>query len=129
MVASRAVSIATNLLEHILAVSHPTYAPQGWHLAFIMWGILLICTVLNTLLGEMMPALEVLIGLLHIVGFFAVLIPLVYLAPKTNAYSVFLKSWDHYDWHSVALASFISLQTPCLAFFGKLTRTGLEGLI
>lgn len=126
MVASRAISVASDVLVHILAVTYPNYAPQGWHLSFVMWGLLLMCAVLNTLLGRLMPALEVLIGLLHIIGFFAILIPLVYLAPKTNASSVFLKSWGHYDWHSVALASFISLQSACLSFFGKLTNALFE---
>lgn len=97
----------------------PSYDPKGWHVTFIMWGVLLICTILNTWLGMILPVIEVFILIVHVLGFFAVLIPLVYLGPRADPRSVFVLSFNYGGWHDITLASFIGLKGTVAAFLGK----------
>lgn len=97
----------------------PEYDPKGWHVTFIMWGILLICTVLNTWLGMILPVIEVFILIVHVLGFFAVLIPLVYLGPRADPRSVFTLTFNFGGWHDITLATFVGLKGTVAAFLGK----------
>ncbi|KAJ5722583.1 Amino acid/polyamine transporter I [Penicillium malachiteum] len=61
----------------------------GW-LDLIGWWAntaaeLLVCVLVNSIGAKFLPKVEGMILILHIMGFFAVLIPLVYLAPHKNA--------------------------------------------
>jgi hypothetical protein len=57
--------------------------------------------------------------IIHILGFFGIIIPLVYLTPNHNsAKDVFLMFNNYGGWSSKALAFFIGLQGNALAFVG-----------
>ncbi|PYI24193.1 choline transport protein [Aspergillus violaceofuscus CBS 115571] len=105
-----AVYVAGSILQSAVAMKHPEYEPQGWHVTLIMWGILLICAILNTWLGMILPVLEVFIGIVHVLGFFAVLIPIVYLGPKADARSVFVQTFNVGGWRDITLATFVGLK-------------------
>ena len=50
----------------------------------MLFAVLLITLVVNTVLVKFLPGFEIAILVLHIVGFFAILIPVVHLAPKSS---------------------------------------------
>ncbi|KAE8391712.1 amino acid transporter [Aspergillus alliaceus] len=112
------IYVAGSVLQSAVAMNHPRYDPKGWHVTLIMWGILLICTVLNTWLGMILPVIEVLILILHVLGFFAVLIPIIYLGPRADARSVFLLSYNFGGWHDITLSTLIGLKGIVAAFLG-----------
>ncbi|GAT21225.1 choline transport protein [Aspergillus luchuensis] len=114
-----AIYLAASVLQSTIAMNIPSYDPKGWHITLIMWAILLICTVLNTWLGMILPVIEVLILLVHVLGFFAVLVPLVYLGPKADPRSIFTVSFDYGGWGDLTLATFIGLKGTVAAFVGK----------
>ncbi|RAL08248.1 amino acid transporter [Aspergillus homomorphus CBS 101889] len=113
-----AVYVAGSILQNAVAMNRPEYNPQGWHVTLIMWGILLICAILNTWLGMILPVLEVFIGIVHVLGFFAVLIPIVYLGPKADAKSVFVQTFNLGGWRDITLATFVGLKGIVGAFLG-----------
>lgn len=100
-------------------MNNPGYEPKGWHITLIMWAILLICMVMNTCLGMILPVIEVFILIIHIFGFFAVLIPLVYLGPRAEARSVFSQTYDLGGWNDITVATFIGMKGAVAAFLGK----------
>ncbi|KUM64155.1 hypothetical protein ACN42_g2936 [Penicillium freii] len=99
-------------------MTHPSYEPKGWHVTLIMWALLLICTVLNTWLGMILPVLEVFIGIAHVLGFFAVLIPIIYLGPRADARSVFIQTYNLGGWRDVTLATLVGLKGTVAVFLG-----------
>ena len=62
---------------------------QMWHAVFVFWAVILLAVFANTCLGRAFPSIEAMMLILHIVGFFAILIVLVYLASKNSTDAVF----------------------------------------
>lgn len=113
-----AIYLAGSVLQSTIATNNPQYDPKGWHVTLIMWAILAVCTVMNTCLGMVLPVVEVFILIVHIFGFFGVLIPLLYLGPRSSASSVFSTSWEMGGWNDVTLATFIGMKGAVAAFLG-----------
>ncbi|PWY87966.1 choline transport protein [Aspergillus sclerotioniger CBS 115572] len=113
-----AIYLAASVLQSTIAMNIPSYQPEGWQVTLMMWAVFALCTILNTWLGIILPVIEVLILLVHVLGFFAVLIPLVYLGPKASAASVFKTSFDYGGWNDLTLATFVGLKGTVAAFVG-----------
>jgi len=104
-----------------LAVLHfPEYSRQRWQGTLIYYALTLVCLFFNTYLGRLLPQVEAIILAIHICGFFAILIPLVYLAPKDiTADQVFTTFFNQGDWSSQGLSFFVGSVTTMFAFIGK----------
>ena len=84
-----------------------------------MFAALLLCVLVNSIGAKLLPKVEGLILILHIMGFFAVLIPLVYLAPHKDASYVFGTFTNTSGWSSAGLTWFIGLMGTNLPFIGE----------
>ncbi|KAF2729584.1 choline transport protein [Polyplosphaeria fusca] len=73
------------MLQALVALNNPTYVPKAWHALLIMFAVTIFAAVFNTLISNFLPAIEGAILILHVVGFFAIMIPVVYLAPEHNS--------------------------------------------
>ena len=65
-------------------LNHPTYEPKLWHGTMVYWGVMAVAIIINTTTSKILPKLESFILGLHILGFFAILIPLVYVSCWRN---------------------------------------------
>ena len=92
-----------------------------------MWGVLLLSVLINTVFGATIPALEILFLFFHIVGFFAILIPLIYMAPHGSPHQVFTLFNNGGGWSSSGLSFFVGLQGSAVAIIGTLP-TALDGM-
>ena len=90
----------------------------------IFWAVLLVCVAMNTVFSKALPTIEVAVLILHILGFFAIIIPLLYLAPKDSAKDVFTAFENAGGWSSQTLSFFVGLNGVAVAFVGM--RSGLE---
>ncbi|KAJ5634217.1 choline transport protein [Penicillium herquei] len=113
-----AIYLAGSVLQSTIASNNPQYDPKGWHVTLMMWAVLGICTIMNTCLGMVLPIVEVFILIIHVFGFFAVLIPLLYLGPRAKASAVFATSYELGGWNDVTLATFIGMKGAVAAFLG-----------
>ncbi|KAF5845365.1 hypothetical protein GGP41_002973 [Bipolaris sorokiniana] len=96
-----------------------TYAREGWHGTLLLWALLLLCVFINVFISGALPTIEVLVLIVHILGFFGILIPLVYLTPAHNsAKDIFSKFHNDGAWSTHTLAFFVGLQGNALAFVG-----------
>ena len=97
-------------------------APR-WQGTLLMWAALAVVVVVNTVGARLLPKIEGFILIIHTLGFFAVLIPLVYLAPHNNASFVF-KDWIDTSatsgYGSSGLAFMVGLLSTNLPFIGTL---------
>ena len=74
-----------------------------------MYAFLMICVFVNTIGARLLPKIEGGILILHTLGFFAVLIPLVYLSPHSTASFVFTEFNNLSGYKSNGLSWFIGL--------------------
>ena len=81
--------------------------------------MILVSLLFNTILVRYLPKIEGLVLIIHIAGFFGVLIPLVYLAPHGKASDVFGTFSNGGGWDTQGLAFFVGIVTGVYAFLGK----------
>jgi choline transport protein len=93
------------------------YTRELWHGTLLLWATLLLCVFINIFVSGALPAIEVIVLIIHVLGFFGILIPLVYLTPSHHsAKEIFTTFYNSGGWHSKALAFFVGLQGNALAF-------------
>jgi amino acid transporter len=98
-------------------LNHPEYNYQQWHGTLISYGILVLSVFINTAGIKILPAFEGIVLILHVLGFLAVLIPLVHLAPISPAEFVFV-TWENRSGYSDGLSWFVGLLSSSFLFIG-----------
>ncbi|KAH9883706.1 amino acid transporter [Xylariomycetidae sp. FL2044] len=111
------LSIAT-LIQGITVLSRPSYAPLPWHTVLIMFGVTLLSVLVNSTTGKILAKLEGLFLVLHLTGFFGVLVPLVYFAPHNSPAEVFTTFYNNGHWSTQAHAFFVGLPNVAATLFG-----------
>jgi hypothetical protein len=109
----------SSMTQALIVQTHPDYDPKGWQGTLLMWAVLLLVLFFNTALSKTLPAIEVCILIIHLLGFFAILIPILYLSPKENAGAVFTTFNNLGGWSSQGLSWFVGLSGNAAAFVGK----------
>jgi hypothetical protein len=79
----------------------------------------MLCVFINVFVSGALPTVEVIVLIVHVLGFFGILVPLVYLTPAHNtAKDIFTTFHNKGQWPTQALAFFVGLQGNALAFVG-----------
>ena len=81
---------------------------------------MMFCITINVAAGRLLPKFEGALLVLHIVGFFAVLIPLLTLGPKGDPKEVFTTFFNLGGWSSQGLSFCIGIMGSVFAFVGTL---------
>lgn len=110
----------SDLVLQLASLNHPdTYVRENWHATLLIWAVLLLCIFINVFVSGALPTIEVIVLIVHVLGFFGILVPLVYLTPSHNtAKDVFTTFHNKGQWPTQALAFFVGLQGNALAFIG-----------
>ncbi|CAG8955886.1 hypothetical protein HYFRA_00008736 [Hymenoscyphus fraxineus] len=116
-VASSAYVTGT-LIQGFIEVVNPSYSPQLWHASLLMYATLAFAVFCTTTIGTFLPKMEIGLLVLYIIGFFAVLVPLVYLGPHGDAYSVFGTFANNGGWSSLGLSFFVGISGNAFTFLG-----------
>lgn len=106
------------MIQGLGALNYSSYNPERWHGTLIFYAIVLLSLVVNTYLARLLPKIECVVLALHIMGFFCVLIPMVYLGPHVSAKDVFATFTNAAGWSHTGLSFFIGLSTGMFAFIG-----------
>jgi len=110
--------IASQQLEALIVLANPTFVIQGWHGSLFTIGVTIFAIVCNTVLIRKLPLLEGIVMILHIVGFFAILLVLWVLAPHAPANDVLTRFEDKNDWGSKGLATLVGILGPQVTLTG-----------
>ncbi|KAH9876820.1 hypothetical protein IAQ61_002181 [Plenodomus lingam] len=111
--------VADLILQLVSLNNADDFHRQGWHGTLLLWAVLLLCVFINVFVSGALPTIEVVVLIVHILGFFGILVPLVYLSPTHNsAKEIFTKFHNDGGWSTQALAFFVGLQGNALAFVG-----------
>ncbi|KAK5692184.1 hypothetical protein LTR17_025506 [Elasticomyces elasticus] len=84
------VYVCGTQIQAMVNVLQPEQVMTSWQLTLIMFAIIAITIVFNTVGAKYLPMLETLSLIGHIAGFFVVLIPLWVMCPKNSAHDVFV---------------------------------------
>lgn len=101
-----------------IALNHPDYVPQGWHGTLMTWAVILICVFVTTVVSNNLPKIETAFMILHILGFFAILVPLVYFADHGSAEEVFSTYLNEGGWPTYGLSFMVGTLGLAFAFVG-----------
>ncbi|KAL8900184.1 MAG: hypothetical protein Q9207_005820 [Kuettlingeria erythrocarpa] len=110
--------LSGTLIQGLITLNNPEYNFQRWHGTLLFWAVILVAVIVNTVVASLLPKLECLILIIHVLGFFAIVIPLVYMAPHGNATEVFTMFLNEGGWQTTGLSFFIGLQGNVFAFLG-----------
>lgn len=114
-----ALYLAGSMMQALIILTHgETYTPERYQAMLLFWAAVVFCVFINAWVSSLLAKFEGLILILHIVGFFAILIPVVYLSPKGDAYTIFTTFENHGNWPSQGLSFFVGMMGNVFAFVG-----------
>lgn len=114
-----ASALTGQMIQGLVVLNYPDYPFERWHGTLIFYGVMLVAVIFNTVLASQLPNVESTILVLHIVGFFAILIPLVVLAPHGSAHDVFALFLNGGGYQTQGLSFFVGVTGAVFAFVGK----------
>ena len=106
------------MIQGLLVLDNPDYIFKNWHGTLLVIAITAFCIIFNTFLAKRLPMVEKMVLAFHLLGFFAVLIPLWVLAPKSSASEVFTEFTNLGGWSTTGLAFMVGLLSPVYTLIG-----------
>ncbi|KAI1762688.1 amino acid transporter [Hypoxylon sp. FL1150] len=110
--------LITTTLQGIVVLAQPSYIPLPWHTVLIMWAAISLAVLINSTTGRFLARFEGLILILHLVGFFGILVPMVYFSPHNDPSVVFTSFFNNGDWNSQGLTFFVGLPSIASTLIG-----------
>jgi amino acid transporter len=109
----------------MIALNNDNYVIAEWHIVLLTIAVVTVAVVFNSFFARKLPLVEGLVLVLHVCGFFAILIPLWVFAPRNSSLDVWtnfsqLQDPDHPDqtWSSIGLACLVGLSSSIYALIG-----------
>lgn len=93
-------NIAANCTTVIVTASYPDYVVKGWHTILVMYGFLIALGLLNMYAFWLIPWIELIAGLLHVILWIVYAVVLLTLAPRHSTRFVFLEKANASGWTS-----------------------------
>ncbi|KAJ6060988.1 hypothetical protein N7444_001684 [Penicillium canescens] len=94
------------------------YDALPWQGTLIVWLALLVAMLVNLAGGKLLPRLEAVILVLHVLGFFVVIIPLVYMSDHAATHDVFLSFQNGGEFATQGLSWFVGMTSLSFTFAG-----------
>ncbi|KAF2724727.1 amino acid transporter [Polychaeton citri CBS 116435] len=111
--------LAGSIIQALIALNHPTtYVPQQWHATLLIMAVAAFAIFFNTMLAKRLPLVEGLLLVLHVLGVFAIIIPLWVLSPLAPAEQVWTEFTDAGNWGSYGTATLVGMLAPILSLIG-----------
>lgn len=110
--------LSGTMVQGMIVMTRPTYNPKPWQAVLLFWASISVAVFVNAVIGRLLPKFEGFILILHILGFFAVLLPLVVYGPHQEASEVFNKFRNEGNWPTQGLSFMIGIVGTVFAFAG-----------
>ncbi len=105
-------------IQGVVILTCPDYNAKLWHGTLMALAVVTLGLAINTLVSTVLAKLEMVVLILHVVGFIAILVPLVYLAPHSSPDQVFTTFVNAGEWPTQGLSFFVGLVGTVFAFIG-----------
>lgn len=110
--------LAGTIIQGLIVLNRPDYDFQRWHGTMLVIAISTFSIIFNTFLAKNLPFVEGLILIIHVIGLFAIIIPLWVLAPRNNAHAVFTHFNNGGGWDNAGTATLVGLSTTITSMLG-----------
>jgi choline transport protein len=80
------------IIQGLVIQNNPNYVPKLWHGTLLTWAVLVLPILCNLFARRILPALEIVGALGHIIFFLVIIITLAVLSPRSTASFVFTTS-------------------------------------
>ncbi|CAG8942162.1 unnamed protein product [Penicillium salamii] len=120
LVFSASAAFAAGLqFQALITLNHPdSYTPTRWQGMMFYWLILAYSTALNIWGSKILPHTNTAAGILHVVGFVAIVVVLGALPSKHSASYVFTKFSNTSGWNSDGVSWLVGLLSTVYPFLG-----------
>jgi len=105
-------------MQGLITLSVSSYNAQPWHGTLIVIGVVCFTVFFNTFLAKRLPFVEGMMLILHIVGLFAIMIPLWILAPRNNSTAVFTEFRNNGGWSTKGTSFMVGLNPLVVSLLG-----------
>lgn len=110
---------AAQQFEALIVLANPDFVIKGWHGALLTIAVACFAIFFNTVLVRKLPLIEGIIIVLHIFGFFTVIIVLWVLGPRSDPTSVLTQFEDNAGWGNLGLACLVGILGPIVTLIGS----------
>ena len=114
------------IIQGLIILNNPAYEAHAWHGTFLCWAVIAVAVFINTVVSGLLPMIEGLILIFHILGFVAVLITLLYLSPHGSAASVFQTWLNEGQWPTQGLSFCVGFIGNVATFVGEFHVTRMR---
>lgn len=112
--------LAGTQIQGLLVLNLETYVFERWHGTLLVIAVSCFSVIFNTVAAKQLPMVEGLVLILHLFGFFAILIPLWVLAPRNSASVVFTQFSNNGGWSNLGLSCLVGMLSPVFTLLGWL---------
>jgi len=116
-IAGQSTTVAFQIIG-MIALNNDGYVPQAWHIVLLTIAVVSVAVVFNSFFARKLPLVEGLVLVLHVCGFFAILIPLWVFAPKNTSMDVWTNFSNDGGWNSIGTACLVGLTSSIYALIG-----------
>jgi choline transport protein len=106
-------------IEGLIALNSPSYVIKGWHGTLFSIAITVFAIIWNTVLIRKLPLLEGMVLTLHVFGFFAFVVVLWVMGPRSPAKEIFTEFQDNSGWGNVWLSCLVGILGPVVTLIGS----------
>ncbi|KAH6625722.1 amino acid/polyamine transporter I [Boeremia exigua] len=116
--AANTAFLAGSQIQGLIALNKPDYEFQAWHGTLLVFAVSAFNIVFNTFFVRRLPLIESIVLVVHIFGFFAILVVLWVTGPIADAHTTFTTFNDFGGWNSISLATLSGLVAVVLPLLG-----------
>ena len=113
------VFVCSTLIQSMIEVPRPEWLFENWQYTLLALAFLAVTIVFNTYLAKVLPALETISLVGHLLGFIVVLVPLWVMCPKNSAEEVFTSFVNSGGWSNIGTACLVSQIAVLYCNLGK----------
>jgi choline transport protein len=103
---------AGTIIQGLLVLNYPNYVLKQWQGTLLTWAVIVVNVFINVVIPGVLPKFEILIMVLHVLGFFAIMVTLLKTADIGTNASVWLTALNTGGWPTQGLSF-------CVGFLGN----------
>ena len=105
------------IIQGLIALNVADYEWENWHGTLLTIAVVAFSIVFNTFLATRLPLIEGTVLILHLAGFFGIIIPLWVMAPRAHPH-ILLEFSNNGGWSTTGVSAMIGLTTPLSVLIG-----------
>ncbi|KAI0096098.1 amino acid/polyamine transporter I [Nemania sp. FL0031] len=112
--------LTSALVQGLIILTHPSYLAtmQNWHSTLLFWAVILFSSSINICIGSVLAKFQGIVLVIHILGFFAVILSITLIGQPLNSEAVWSSWMNLGGWPTQGLSFSIGLIGNVLAFGG-----------